>query len=100
MEIVELPDERAFEALGPEWNELLGACASRNVYLTHEFVFTWWKHFGSRRGGIAGRPGGWGSNSWTERLAILTARENGRLIGIAPLAIVNTEIRGAGAPLG
>jgi hypothetical protein len=99
MEIFEIADQQAFEAIGPEWNELLRACAGRNVYLTHEFVFTWWKHLGLARGGVAVRPGGWGSNSWTERLAILAAREDGRLIGIAPLAIVNTEIRGAGAPL-
>src|SRR3954470_10115336 len=58
-----------FERLHDEWNALLSSSGSNCVFLTHEWLFTWWKHLANGR-----------------QLSILTARENGRLIGVLPLA--------------
>jgi len=59
-----------FAALRPEWNALLETSRSRCVFLTHEWLFAWWNYL------AAGRT-----------LFILTARKQGRLIGIFPLAL-------------
>ena len=59
-----------FAALRDEWNALLEASRSRCVFLTHEWLFTWWKHL------AAGRT-----------LFILTSRSQGKLVGILPLAL-------------
>jgi CelD/BcsL family acetyltransferase involved in cellulose biosynthesis len=59
-----------FANLRNEWNSLLEASRSQCVFLTHEWLFTWWKH-------LAG----------TRTLSIFTARENGRLAGFLPLAM-------------
>ncbi len=62
-------EERAFEDLGEEWNELV-ASSGATIYQTHEWQFLWWKHFGTK-----GR----------RRLAIVTVRNRGKLVAIAPL---------------
>jgi CelD/BcsL family acetyltransferase involved in cellulose biosynthesis len=62
-------DAEGFERLRSEWNELLSSSPSDSVFLTWEWMFTWWKHLGGRR-----------------RLSILTVRSAGELIAIAPLA--------------
>jgi CelD/BcsL family acetyltransferase involved in cellulose biosynthesis len=63
-----------FSELREEWNTLLQSSASDCVFLTHEWLFTWWKHLAQDR-----------------PLSILTARENGSLVGILPLAIRNAQ---------
>jgi CelD/BcsL family acetyltransferase involved in cellulose biosynthesis len=62
------PDE-----LEGEWNALLEESIAHVPFLRHEYLLTWWQ----TRGG-----GEWGENAM---LAIVTARQNGRLVGIAPL---------------
>jgi len=57
-------------AVQPEWNALLQRSNSNCVFLTHEWLTTWWKHLGEGR-----------------KLEILTARDNGQLLGILPLAL-------------
>src|SRR5260370_6782202 len=59
-----------FCKLRDEWNVLLESSSSTCVFLTHEWLSTWWKHLSEGR-----------------KLAILTARDGGKLIGILPLAI-------------
>ena len=60
-----------FRALEPEWNALLQRSAADTIYLTWEYLTTWWEVFGK-----------------TRELWILTARdEGGRLIGLAPLMV-------------
>ena len=59
-----------FDTLQVEWNELLGRSASDNVFLRWEWIHTWWTVFKGRK-----------------RLFILTARRDGRLVGIAPFYI-------------
>jgi CelD/BcsL family acetyltransferase involved in cellulose biosynthesis len=63
-------DVPAFERLRDEWTELLSASASDCVFLTWEWLFTWWQHLGGRR-----------------QLAIVAVRDEGRLIGLAPLGV-------------
>jgi CelD/BcsL family acetyltransferase involved in cellulose biosynthesis len=58
-----------FTALRAEWADLLSASAADNLFLTWEWLHTWWTHLGGGR-----------------HLAILTIRSDGRLLAIAPLA--------------
>jgi CelD/BcsL family acetyltransferase involved in cellulose biosynthesis len=59
-----------FFKLRDEWNALLESSASPGVFLTHEWLSTWWKHLSEGR-----------------KLSILSARDGGKLIGILPLTI-------------
>jgi CelD/BcsL family acetyltransferase involved in cellulose biosynthesis len=63
-----------FAALRDEWGALLKMSSSKCIFLTHEWLFTWWKHF------AAGRS-----------LFILTVRDNGKLVGILPLALTRAH---------
>ncbi|MCC6146361.1 MAG: GNAT family N-acetyltransferase [Anaerolineaceae bacterium] len=60
----------AFRALKEEWNHLLNYSPVQSIFLTWEWLFTWWEYFGSEK-----------------TLYILLARESGELAGIAPLMI-------------
>jgi CelD/BcsL family acetyltransferase involved in cellulose biosynthesis len=61
--------ERGFEALRDEWNDVLARSASNNLFLTWEWVSTWWELYGAGA-----------------HLYVLTARaDDGSLVGIAPL---------------
>lgn len=70
-------DIRGFLSLRSAWSELLRASRFNNVFLTHEWFRCWWEAFGA------------GS-----QMCILCARDNGRLVGIAPLHIRRTTFRG------
>lgn len=63
----EIPEE-----LAAEWNALLEKSATHVPFLRFEYLHGWWQ----TKGG-----GEWGQSS----LALVTAREGGRLAGIAPL---------------
>ena len=65
-----IEDAAGFEQLRPEWNELLEASNSNGLFLTWEWLFTWWKHLSDGR-----------------RLHIVTVREGRQLVAIAPLAL-------------
>jgi CelD/BcsL family acetyltransferase involved in cellulose biosynthesis len=58
--------------LAGEWNALLAESITQVPFLRYEYMWTWW----STRGG-----GEWPDS----QLALVTAREAGRLVGIAPL---------------
>jgi CelD/BcsL family acetyltransferase involved in cellulose biosynthesis len=61
---------RTFEELlklEPTWNKLVNDC-QLSVFSSFEWVSTWWKHFGRNR-----------------KLVVLVAKENGQVLGIAPL---------------
>jgi CelD/BcsL family acetyltransferase involved in cellulose biosynthesis len=62
------PDE--FRDLRDEWNALLFRSASAGVTLTWEWLHTWWTVFGTGR-----------------ELRVVLVREDGRLIGAAPLLV-------------
>ena len=66
LETIETFEE--FAAKRYEWNALLESSASDCVFLTHEWLSTWWKHLAQGR------------------LRVLTALDRGNLIGILPVA--------------
>jgi CelD/BcsL family acetyltransferase involved in cellulose biosynthesis len=63
-------DAAGFERLRDPWGRLLEASPSDCIFLTWEWLFTWWKHF-----------------SAGSKLAIVTAREGEDLIAVAPLSL-------------
>ncbi len=65
-EVIE--DPRRFAGLADEWRELLAASASNTLFLTWEWLHTWWTHLGQGR-----------------RLRLLTARQGGDLVALLPL---------------
>ena len=68
MKIREVND---FKSLEDEWNILLKRnVLGDNVFLTWEWLSTWWKHFGDRR-----------------KLLLLIVEEEGEIIAIAPLML-------------
>lgn len=70
-----ITDSSQFYALKDEWNSLLQKSHTNTIFLTWEWVYTWWEVFGE--GGD---------------LFIITVRnEKGELVGIAPLFIKKTK---------
>src|SRR5438128_5647804 len=65
VETIENP--AGFEKLRNEWSELLEASDSDCLFLTWEWLYTWWKHLAGDR-----------------QLAILAVRRGGRLDALAP----------------
>lgn len=63
-------DTEGFEQLREEWSELLEASDSNCLFLSWEWLFTWWKHL-----------------SGGSRLHIVTVRSGKQLVAIAPLAL-------------
>lgn len=64
-----LPD---MQALAATWNELLADSASHVPFLRNEYLSTWWQTLGG--------------GEWAEgELCVITARQKGKLVGIAPL---------------
>jgi CelD/BcsL family acetyltransferase involved in cellulose biosynthesis len=99
VEIREVQDDASLAALAPAWRELHERSRSRNVYLGPEFISPWWSALGRVRGGAAERPGGLGRDSAAEGLRILTAYEDGRLVGLAPLQLQTVTVDGLPAPI-
>jgi CelD/BcsL family acetyltransferase involved in cellulose biosynthesis len=66
--IATVADVGGFAALRDEWTELLSDSRADCLFLTWEWLFTWWKHFGHGR-----------------QLSILTVRSGARLVAVAPL---------------
>jgi CelD/BcsL family acetyltransferase involved in cellulose biosynthesis len=62
-------DRAAFAGLRDEWTQLLQASRSDNLFLTWEWLHTWWTHLSADR-----------------RLAILAVRRGTQLVAIAPFA--------------
>ena len=68
----------AFLALEPEWTALAAAAGLDHPFLTHEWMRTWWQHFGAGR-----------------QLHIVVARDRaGALVAIAPLLSSHTHMFG------
>ena len=57
-----------FESLRHIWDELLTKCADRNIYLTWEWLFTWFKHYGKDK-----------------ELSLELIEDETKIIGIIPL---------------
>lgn len=66
------------DALEPEWNDLLERSVMHVPFLRHEYLRIWWQ---TRGGG-----------EWPDaELALVTARQDGRLMGVAPLFLANNR---------
>jgi CelD/BcsL family acetyltransferase involved in cellulose biosynthesis len=70
VQVVCIDTLEGFRALETEWDSLLAQSKNTNVFLTWEWLFAWWQIFGGKN-----------------RLWLLTVKDNGELIGIAPLMI-------------
>lgn len=73
--------------LESEWNDLLAESVTHVPFLRHEYLRSWWSHLGGGEWDPNEAPaeGVAPTDAITPSLAIVTARENGRLVGIAPL---------------
>lgn len=70
-----------FQTLKPVWTQLIdNNILGSNVFLTFEWLSTWWKHFGGGR-----------------RLMILTVEEKGSILGAAPLMLSKYQSPGFGS---
>ena len=58
------------ESLAGEWDDLVRAMGRPSPFLLHGWVVEWWRHFAA---------GG--------RLAVVVARRDGRLVGVAPMFV-------------
>jgi CelD/BcsL family acetyltransferase involved in cellulose biosynthesis len=67
MAIRVIKSEQGFNELKSAWEDLFQSNSNHTPYQSWEWNFTWWKYFGS-----------------PERLRLLVAEEDGKLIGIAP----------------
>jgi len=72
--VAEVRTTAEFEALAPEWRVLLSESDVDCLFLTWEWLYTWWKILAGSR-----------------RLRILAIRRGGTLIGIAPFAMRAAE---------
>jgi CelD/BcsL family acetyltransferase involved in cellulose biosynthesis len=64
-------------SLEPEWNELLRSATANSLFLTWEWIATWWRVYGK-----------------TASLNVLVVRDSGALVGIAPLKRVTARVLG------
>jgi CelD/BcsL family acetyltransferase involved in cellulose biosynthesis len=69
--------DREFAALEPAWSELHARCADRSVFLSHEWLHAWWTAYRPRA-----------------ELAIVVVENGGRLLGIAPMMIIQERRAG------
>ena len=74
MQLTVYRDDSGFRALRNEWNALLTGSRFNTLFLTWEWQFTWWSHFGS---------GDLWLLAWRD--------EAGSLVGIAPLYLETSE---------
>ena len=75
--IEEISSDERFSELNDEWNELLSGSLSSNIFLTWEWLYHWWRHYGNNC-----------------RLQILLVKDGSKLVGIAPLFLSRDKIRG------
>jgi CelD/BcsL family acetyltransferase involved in cellulose biosynthesis len=66
-----------FITLRDTWNDLLIRSSSNTVFLTWEWMYTWWSCFGKGK-----------------ELCIIIAEDEGSIVGIAPLHIIRERIFG------
>lgn len=73
MELIVYQDTAVFDDLKSEWNDLLNRISINNIFYTWEWQSTWWEAY---------HPG---------EILVLVCRHDGKLVGIAPLFIADTE---------
>lgn len=65
-----IDDRDRFLKLGREWSDLLAKSGQDHLCLTHQYLFTWWKHLAR-----------------SASLRIILVHEDGELLAIAPLIL-------------
>jgi len=73
--IERIEDADRFARMAEEWDALLGDSAADGVFLTWEWLHTWWRHLGGRR-----------------RLFLLAVRAGEQLVAVAPLALAPPQL--------
>jgi len=71
-----IEDERRFAGLAAEWDALVAESASDNLFLTWEWLHTWWRHLSGRR-----------------RLFLVVLRHHGELVAVAPLCLAPAQLQ-------
>jgi len=79
--IERIADAQTFERLRGEWETLLQASAANNLFLTWEWLATWWKHLSTER-----------------ELFVLTVRAGGELVAIAPFSLRRRRLGAMSSP--
>ncbi len=67
---------REFEALAVEWRDLLADSSADPLFLSWEWLFTWWRVLGGGRA-----------------LRVMTVRDDDRLVAVAPLVLRGRAMR-------
>jgi CelD/BcsL family acetyltransferase involved in cellulose biosynthesis len=75
LEVECIQDTSTFAALRTAWDELLQSSASNNPFLTFDWLYGWWTHFGS-----------------PDTLRLIVVRSDEELIAIAPLRLITTPL--------
>jgi CelD/BcsL family acetyltransferase involved in cellulose biosynthesis len=73
IQLVDTPE--LFVRLREEWDALLAVAEEASVFVSWEWLYNWWRHYGQGH-----------------KLRILIARENGRLTGILPLYVQSVAL--------
>ena len=68
LQIRVITDAEEFRSLRKTWDSLLAGNSDNNAYLTWEWLFTWWQHYGQGK-----------------KLCILVIEDGNHIIGIIPL---------------
>jgi GNAT acetyltransferase-like protein len=71
-----------FDALHDRWDDAAGASADPNVFLTWEWLRTWWRHFGEPPAGDRGGRGGRGLH---QRLHLVVVSDGDGIVAALPL---------------
>lgn len=77
MKVSVVTERHDFEALSGEWSELLADSDTDCLFLTWEWLFSWWREVARERS-----------------LHVVTVRRGDRLVGIAPLVARGARLRG------
>ncbi len=82
-------DFPAFSKAGDAWSDLVSACTHPLPFMSHPWICTWWRHFGSGHGfaALIVRDG----DRWLAGLPLAIRR-----LGIGPARVAVAEIAGTG----
>jgi CelD/BcsL family acetyltransferase involved in cellulose biosynthesis len=77
MQVIRIEDDSDFYSLEADWNQLLKKSSNDNVFLTWDWLYTWWSFYKEGKD-----------------LCILLVKEADELLGIAPLYLCTQRVIG------
>jgi CelD/BcsL family acetyltransferase involved in cellulose biosynthesis len=77
LKLTEINDQDQFAELEYHWNTTLDKSEGANIFLTWEWLSSWWRHYGKQR-----------------ELIILLAKDGQKIVGIAPLVCSTQSVFG------